>query len=947
MVALPAPGTPGGGPPGNVLPFPSGPPPNVLPFPGSKPPPNVLPFPGTPGGRPPNVIPFPGKPRALPTPEPPPTPRPVAPPPPFSSLQMLDPVEAALLLGDLGDLPGGAPKPTISQPPFEGGQVPGAMYRGRVTGYFIYERPNGPPLLGTQGTISTQPPGGMRGPITSFSAGVRSEGRTIFVEMGNGLSVQTGGSTQSNADGAIIVSSGVFRLDGTPPELDAQQGGNPPGVNTPIGMPFSGAPPAAPPEAPPIIPDTVPPNLPPGIPDPNEPTDPSIPDFVPEILPDGIPDPDYPDPGPGPEPDENDPANPDVPPEEEPNAPPEKPPPVPEEPPVPVPPLFPDFPEIPDIPDFPEIPDNPEELDQPTIPDPLLPDPLPVPGLNPNIPGQPDFPGIPWLVPEIPGQPTDPFTPAEPWGPFNPALPGPGLNPGLPGFPDFPGIPDFPGKNPNNPSTPGNPNIPGLNPGNPSIPGNPDFPGIPFFPDLVPELPPPEKKCPEGCVPEKKPEEEVNICSQPCIQTLLSRTREILSDVEALKRNVNAVREDVTEVKGGVQGIAQELIFMGIDINVIEDLARDVKEELTDDQEITLPYSDCESETARETPVGGKPLKAIARAIQVLATHADNRGKKLCDLDNIDRIYRILGGDNWFRSEQQQAPSMSLNPETSIEAKRSEAFEGDTPKEIQVSNLVALLQSLASVNHHRSGHHELPASVPEDLTNDSSPTKRLETQMQWDEWAIRQLDGLMGAWPLKIKYRDANNKTVELEFKNLAELQAELMGLVLGVAADTDILQELGFKGIAETIKAQSSAIRAADYSKANAEFLGYKYNERGRNLPLSITPGAKSIKDALKTSTQKTTRIQYDDQTDLREYLQRILVACEIIKAAFYRPYSPGDNLPGDNLKDLRDQDESEQDVSWNDFLNELRNLEGQRFNPIAPKPDIKNLTSEENDQS
>lgn len=417
-----------------------------------------------------------------------------------------------------------------------------------------------------------------------------------------------------------------------------------------------------------------------------------------------------------------------------------------------------------------------------------------------------------------------------------------------------------------------------------------------------------------------------SICQEPCIQELLMRTRNIEGDVGALKGEVFALGFGLSQVLNGVN---------------------DINDELQDELTITIPYSGCDPEEADETTITNKPLRLIPRLIKALAIYEDERGKKLCNLERIERIYEILGGSAWFPNRDQIIPGLRLNPEEEIESQRDRVYDGNESTEIRFNSLITYLQGIAAVDRHRSGHHQLPATVPEDLSSNESSTKKIHTHMEWEEWMLRQMDGLLGAWPVEMKYKNADGDTVDLEFKNLAEMQAELMGLILGVASDTDILQELGFKAIVETIKAQASAIQAADYAKANSEFLGYHGNDRSQDLPLSITPGAKSIKDALKESKQKITRFTFDDKTDLMELLKQILIASEITKSVFFKKWSPGDKFAGDELKDMRSQEGLDDDAAWDDFLNELRNLEGQRFGTIIPRPDINNLASEETDES
>lgn len=316
----------------------------------------------------------------------------------------------------------------------------------------------------------------------------------------------------------------------------------------------------------------------------------------------------------------------------------------------------------------------------------------------------------------------------------------------------------------------------------------------------------------------------------------------------------------------------------------------------------------------------------------------------------ISKIYRILGGDAWYNDEGNL--SYQINPELTIKGFRSAVYENDqsASRQITVTTLPGLLSSLSSIAYHRSGFHRFPAQVPASLTREyASDDAEQDAQISlydaasWQEWLIKQLDELHGAYPIKIKYKDSEGEEKTFKLSNAAETQAEMMGLLLSIAADTDILQAMSMKGIVESVGARVAAITAADYASANAEFLGYRGKESSRNLKISIKPGATNLKDALSESTKKITKWEFDDREDLQGFLKRLLLGVEIIKAVFYKDYDPGDQLPGERIREDRDSNGQNDDQEWADFLAELENPPPNRRDPNSPIPNIRNLADDE----
>ncbi|MDG2614703.1 hypothetical protein P7L53_00460 [Thermoleptolyngbya sichuanensis XZ-Cy5] len=246
--------------------------------------------------------------------------------------------------------------------------------------------------------------------------------------------------------------------------------------------------------------------------------------------------------------------------------------------------------------------------------------------------------------------------------------------------------------------------------------------------------------------------------------------------------------------------------------------------------------------------------------------------------------------------------------------------------------------------HELMGPDEFPAKLPETLFDPQREgQKEYKNYAKLIEWLIIQMDGLIGQFPLDITYRDAEGKKQVVKITNLSESVAEQLGLLLNIAADAEIAVQLGFKSTTEAMRAMNAATLAADYAKANADFLGYKGEEYAKDAKFTLTPGAKNLKDALTESTKKIQRFKFKDDQDLQDFLKQLLIGVGIIKAAFYRPLNQNDLLPGERIRKDRSVDEgglTADDREWEEFLNQIEEpLSRQRRDANLPKPKVEDI--------
>lgn len=227
------------------------------------------------------------------------------------------------------------------------------------------------------------------------------------------------------------------------------------------------------------------------------------------------------------------------------------------------------------------------------------------------------------------------------------------------------------------------------------------------------------------------------------------------------------------------------------------------------------------------------------------------------------------------------------------------------------------------------GAYEYPMILPEYLLDDYLDKQvTINNQVQYNGWLLKQIDALVGLFPIKIERVNEDGQKEMLKFENIAESIAELTGLLAQIAFDADTAVNVATRSTAEAIGAKAAALQAGSYLKAIVDYLGFEGQAVSVDVPISVTPGAvgldgklqeNELKDFLKPSVQKTIGYKNTDPVDQRLVLRRILEDGEIARAALFRPLKPDlDNqnrITGDAIKESNASDKKRLDEIWETF--------------------------------
>jgi hypothetical protein len=249
------------------------------------------------------------------------------------------------------------------------------------------------------------------------------------------------------------------------------------------------------------------------------------------------------------------------------------------------------------------------------------------------------------------------------------------------------------------------------------------------------------------------------------------------------------------------------------------------------------------------------------------------------------------------------------------------------------SNLETLLRLIL----RKIGSDALPASVPRLLTRKDAGVIPIQNLAQFISYTVKQLDALAGGYPLEIKIKDADltqegNQEKKVSLPNIAEALAEIMGILLTLQSESNANLIATTNSMIEAGSAKQSAILAVDYSKANAEYLGYKGKQVERKVPFTFKPGEPRLDKMLASGEVKVKGWENDDKEDLNDALAPLLELAAMWKAANFK--NLGTDTPLTKLKEsLRGA------VDISKAVDKLVNTpsDADPNNPDAPTPERK----------
>lgn len=289
--------------------------------------------------------------------------------------------------------------------------------------------------------------------------------------------------------------------------------------------------------------------------------------------------------------------------------------------------------------------------------------------------------------------------------------------------------------------------------------------------------------------------------------------------------------------------------------------------------------------------------------------------------------------------------------------------EPDAQKKIIQLNSVAdalnLLTSRVETANKIIGIEEYPASLPQSLISKDegfvgnlipNPNVEIPNLTRLVGWFVERVDELVGQFEIPIEIKDTDPTTpgdqpVGLKITNVAEGLAEMLGLLLQTAYNTEALININTRTLVETGGDKVQNYKTYMLLEALTEYIGFKYNEVIKKVNLTFKPGAEGLDQMLKEHQQDVLVADFDEKLDFQSDLQRLLEAASIVKAVHFRRLDVKGDVKGQILDLLKksldvgkkvngNEENAEGDNSFDQFRQEVE--EG-----FINTPGVKNTTN------
>ncbi|WP_157096850.1 hypothetical protein [Picosynechococcus sp. PCC 8807] len=238
------------------------------------------------------------------------------------------------------------------------------------------------------------------------------------------------------------------------------------------------------------------------------------------------------------------------------------------------------------------------------------------------------------------------------------------------------------------------------------------------------------------------------------------------------------------------------------------------------------------------------------------------------------------------------------------------------------------LEAIAKV----TGVPDFPGKLPKSLLGDDNlkGTEEVESIPQFILWLTKQLDALVGEFPVSIEVTDndltqSGNQKQTIQLRNIAEAFAELYGQ--GVLTTThQSVQTNGLVRVGTELTSLKVMVAVAqDLIMATTEFLGFKTKQKRRNIDTSFTLKKSGDNNYTLANFLDSDKISYkgyefDDDDILIEYLPQLMYGVSLIKAATLRGEDDVNEIE-DRVKEVLEDGAS----AWDKFQEIVNNPDSE----------------------
>lgn len=228
-------------------------------------------------------------------------------------------------------------------------------------------------------------------------------------------------------------------------------------------------------------------------------------------------------------------------------------------------------------------------------------------------------------------------------------------------------------------------------------------------------------------------------------------------------------------------------------------------------------------------------------------------------------------------------------------------------------DLVAVLLKKIQRIEEVIGVDEYPATLPATLItkNESFLEKVVDTvtgnkhtvdipsMTSLMEWQIKRFDEIMGQFeiPIQIKHGedDAQADTAKLKgfnLPNIAESIAEMMGLLLHISYNSELLVNMNTRNLLETGQTKLQGFKTYMVAEAIMEYLGFSHKDADHKIAFTFTPDKHNFRELLVETEVDITAIEFDEKYNLKHTLIELLNTAAIVRAVNFRHVAGGTEM-------------------------------------------------------
>ncbi|MEO0537680.1 MAG: hypothetical protein AAF215_27935 [Cyanobacteria bacterium P01_A01_bin.123] len=256
------------------------------------------------------------------------------------------------------------------------------------------------------------------------------------------------------------------------------------------------------------------------------------------------------------------------------------------------------------------------------------------------------------------------------------------------------------------------------------------------------------------------------------------------------------------------------------------------------------------------------------------------------------------------------------------------------------------LEEMVRGIYNRLGVEDYPVELPAKLFDDSEREFTVESNAQYLTWLVEQIDGLTGQFPIELEIEDIDpiqqgNQKQQITLPNLAESLADIYALSLKNNVDSHVQIEFLTRLTAEILSTKIATLITQDYTRANADFLGYEGNPVNREVDSNFNPDPEAMDNFNKLFRQSRKRFKgwkNDSRETVLDYLQKNQFINGILKEVFFRGNDRIAEVQAEIDESLKDQ--GDRDSNWDSFIQETEDGASLR-NSNQPRPRITDLNN------